>query len=118
MMMATEIRSSPSIPTIRLPWPGYSRRSCTPPTSTSSNSASHEACPRILIRVDTVSPRQQPPTPRSLSSSKKSLHDLACKAKMNDLFELAKWSFTVLLGLKCSRRGLTANLTELLEPDM
>jgi hypothetical protein len=48
----------------------------------------------------------------------KSLHDLACKAKMNDLFELAKWSFTVLPGLKCSRRGLTADLTELLEPDM
>jgi hypothetical protein len=37
---------------------------------------------------------------------------------MNDLFELAKWSFTVLPGLKCSRRGLTADLTELLEPDM
>jgi hypothetical protein len=74
-----------------------------------------------LIRVDTVSPRQQAPTassPRSPSSNKKSLHDLACKAKMNDLFELAKWSFTVLPGLKCSRRGLTADLTELLEPDM
>ena len=52
------------------------------------------------------------------SSGKKSLHELACKAKMNDLFELAKWSFTVLPGLKCSRRGLTADLTELLEPDM
>jgi hypothetical protein len=74
-----------------------------------------------LIRVDTVSPRQQPlasPSSRSPSASKKSLHDLACKAKMNDLFELAKWSFTVLPGLKCSRRGLTADLTELLEPDM
>jgi len=33
-------------------------------------------------------------------------------------FELAKWSLTVLPGLKCSRRGLTADLTELLEPDM
>jgi hypothetical protein len=37
---------------------------------------------------------------------------------MKDLFELAKWSFTVLPGLKYSRRGLTADLTELLEPDM
>jgi hypothetical protein len=71
-----------------------------------------------LVRLDTVSPRQQPLTPHSPRSSKKSLHGLACEAKMNDLFELAKWSFTVLPGLKYSRRGLTANLTELLEPDM
>jgi hypothetical protein len=63
-----------------------------------------------LIRVDTVSPRQQPQTPRSPGSGKKSLHDLAYKAKMNDLFELAKWSFCGIAGSETRQRGVIAGL--------